>query len=106
MVHSAGFAGYEWFSQFRLDYRNGQPGLWHGVIRAWNSLDGFVLPSPPVQEDMPSENILSELLPQMVQERAEIERLRMLVSAYERGRFMRFMRWLHQIRHRLSRRDK
>ena len=37
MVRSAGFAGWEWFSEFRLDYADGQPGPYHGVIRAWNT---------------------------------------------------------------------
>jgi tRNA (mo5U34)-methyltransferase len=37
LVRSAGFAGYEWYSEFRLDYAGGQPGPYHGVIRAWNT---------------------------------------------------------------------
>jgi tRNA (mo5U34)-methyltransferase len=37
LVRSAGFGGWEWFSEFRLDYADGQPGPYHGVIRAWNT---------------------------------------------------------------------
>jgi len=37
MVQSAGFVGWEWFSEFRLDYRDGRTGHPHGVIRAWNT---------------------------------------------------------------------
>jgi tRNA (mo5U34)-methyltransferase len=37
MIESAGFKGWELFSEFRLDYRNGQPGPYHAVIRAWNT---------------------------------------------------------------------
>jgi hypothetical protein len=37
LVRSAGFTGYEWYSEFRLDYADGQPGPYHGVIRAWNT---------------------------------------------------------------------
>jgi tRNA (mo5U34)-methyltransferase len=37
MVQSAGFKGWEWVSEFRLDYRDGRPGPYHGVIRAWNT---------------------------------------------------------------------
>ncbi len=39
MFKSAGFRGWEWFSEFRLDYRNGQPGPYHAVIRAWTTAD-------------------------------------------------------------------
>jgi hypothetical protein len=39
-VASAGFAGWEWLSSFRLDYRDGTPGPYHGVIRAWNTTEG------------------------------------------------------------------
>jgi tRNA (mo5U34)-methyltransferase len=39
MVQSAGFASWEWFSEFRLDYRDGRMGHPHGVIRAWNTAD-------------------------------------------------------------------
>lgn len=34
MVRSAGFARVEWVSEFRLDFRNGGEGHWHGVVRA------------------------------------------------------------------------
>ncbi|MCX7973229.1 MAG: hypothetical protein N3B16_01835 [Candidatus Aminicenantes bacterium] len=34
MIKSAGFSRVEWFSKFRLDYRNGQPGWFHGVVHA------------------------------------------------------------------------
>lgn len=37
MIKSAGFAGWEWYSEFRLDHRNGDPGPYHGVVRAWNT---------------------------------------------------------------------
>lgn len=48
MVQSAGFAGWEWFSEFRLDYRDGRMGHPHGVIRAWNTSDRPAdLPLPP-----------------------------------------------------------
>ena len=48
MVQSAGFAGWEWFSEFRLDYRDGRVGHPHGVIRAWNSTErpADLLPPP------------------------------------------------------------
>jgi tRNA (mo5U34)-methyltransferase len=47
MVQSAGFAGWEWFSEFRLDYRDGRMGHPHGVIRAWNTSDRPADLSPP-----------------------------------------------------------
>lgn len=39
MIRSAGFKGWEWFSEFRLDFSNGEPGPFHGVIRAWNTVE-------------------------------------------------------------------
>jgi hypothetical protein len=38
------------------------------------------------------------------QQQAEIDRLRELVHAYERGRFIRLMQWVHERRHDLGRR--
>lgn len=55
MVESAGFKGWEWFSEFRLDLRNGQPGSYHAVIRAWNTLERPQLlddMDPPAKESM------------------------------------------------------
>ncbi len=37
MIKSAGFKGWEWFSEFHLDTRDGKQGLPHGLIRAWNT---------------------------------------------------------------------
>ncbi len=39
MLRSAGFKGWEWFSDFRLDFSNGEPGPYHGVVRAWNTAE-------------------------------------------------------------------
>ena len=35
MEESAGFKRWSWYSDFRLDYRDGSPGTWHGVIHAF-----------------------------------------------------------------------
>lgn len=37
MAISAGFAGVEWISDFHLNYRDGRPGPYHGVLRAYSS---------------------------------------------------------------------
>jgi tRNA (mo5U34)-methyltransferase len=37
MVKSAGFQGWEWFSAFQINTRDGVPGPYHAVIRAWNT---------------------------------------------------------------------
>ncbi len=39
MVQSSGFRGWKWVSEFQLNHRDGTPGPYHGVIRAWNELD-------------------------------------------------------------------
>jgi hypothetical protein len=45
-VRSAGFKGWEWYSEFRMDYSDGSPGPYHGVIRAWNTPE-----RPPLLDD-------------------------------------------------------
>ncbi len=98
MVKSAGFAGWEWYADFRLDYRDGRPGLYHGVIRAWNTpvkpawLDAISSPAQDLPECDPT---ASTGIAQTLRERdAEIARLQALVDGYERGRFIRLMKWL------------
>jgi tRNA (mo5U34)-methyltransferase len=39
MVQSAGFRGWEWYSDFPLRARDGNVSVYHGVIRAWNSAE-------------------------------------------------------------------
>lgn len=98
MVKSAGFAGWEWYADFRLDYRDGSSGPYHGVIRAWNTpakppwLDAISAPA----RDLPGYAPIASIgTVQTVCERdAEIARLRALVEGYERGRFIRLMKWL------------
>lgn len=99
MVQSAGFKGWEWFSEFRLDYRDGRPGPYHGVVRAWNTPNKPYLPSlePVSVEDRLSDD-LTALKQALIERDAEIARLRELVAGYERGRFIRLMKWLHDRR--------
>ena len=88
MVQSAEFTGWEWVSEFRLDYRDGQPGPYHGVIRAWSTLE------------RPNMLVAAQAgLRQTLAERdAEIARLRALVNGYERGHFIRLMKWLDSLK--------
>jgi hypothetical protein len=95
MVKSAGFKGWEWFSEFRLDYRNGQPGHNHAVIRAWNTLER---PGLLDNTDQPA----NEFMEPIVVEDPEMQRLRNLVNGYERGKYIRFMRWLHLSRQKVA----
>jgi len=95
MIECAGFKGWEWFSEFRLDYRDGGEGATHAVIRAWNTEEKPALLS---DTDLPAQRKIEPL----VLEDPEILRLRSLVSAYERLKCVRFMRWLHQYRQRIS----
>jgi tRNA (mo5U34)-methyltransferase len=97
-VQAAGFVDWEWVSDFRLDYRDGRSGPYHGVIRAWNRPSdhrGGVTPSQAEIGSTPSFSGRAD--PQ-----AEIERLQELVAAYEEGLFMRMMRWIHQWRERMG----
>ena len=99
MVQSAGFSRWEWVTEFQLDHRDGQPGFWHGVVRAWNTSEGFAAPTTPIAgnaiarpQSMPSDDLRQRL----AEQEAEIARLRALVAGYERGRFIRFMRRLRE----------
>jgi tRNA (mo5U34)-methyltransferase len=46
-VQAAGFAGWEWYADFQLDYRSGEPGPPHGVIRAWTTAERPAWLGPP-----------------------------------------------------------
>jgi hypothetical protein len=78
MVRAANFKGWEWFSEFRLNFRNGQRGAYHGVLRLWNTparpawLDDVVQPAKPFpQRRRVAEKLLrwSQQLLDRIQER-------------------------------------
>jgi hypothetical protein len=87
MIESAGFKGWRWYSEFQLDTRDQSYGCCHGVIHARNT------PQSPLANAQPPPPPDSAQLPLDVRD-AEIARLRELVAGYERGRFIRAMRWL------------
>jgi hypothetical protein len=95
MIQCAGFKGWEWFSEFRMDYRDGRAGAYHAVIRAWNTPEKPALLS---DTDLPAK---AEIMP-VALENPEIQRLKSLVSAYERMKCVRFMRWLHPYRRKVA----
>jgi tRNA (mo5U34)-methyltransferase len=105
MALSAGFGAIEWHSEFRLDFRDGSPGPYHGVLHAFKDparrsprarlreeiLAGLHQPAPtptPQPAAAPPQDEAPTL-------RAEIARLNALVQGYEQGRFIRFTKWLH-----------
>lgn len=94
MVECAGFKGWEWFSEFRLDYRNGQAGAWHAVMRAWNT------PHRPALLD-DTDQPVAGLRPLVETANPELSRLQAQLSAYEDMKCVRFMRWLHPYRQKL-----
>jgi tRNA (mo5U34)-methyltransferase len=87
MVESAGFKTWRWFSEFQLDTRDQDPGLYHGVIHAWNT------PQPQLGKDQAPPPRAPDKSPPDPRD-AEIARLQELVAGYEAGRFIRAMRWL------------
>jgi hypothetical protein len=100
MVQSAGFAGWEWVSEFRLDYADGRPGNPHGVIRAWNGTESYNPPTqrPPATPDPETPETPAVLRQALAERDAEIAHLEELVAGYRRGRFIRLMEWLHRLR--------
>jgi tRNA (mo5U34)-methyltransferase len=100
MVESAGFARWEWVSEFRLDYADGSPGNPHAVIRAWNGsgLHNSSTERPPAVMESETPETLAVLRHTLAERDAQIARLEALVAGYRRGRFMRLMEWLHRVR--------
>ena len=103
-VQSANFAGWEWVSEFRLDYRDGQPGAYHGVIRAWTDqrrqASQAVLKTADKAVDVADGE--EELGRMLAKRAAEITRLQALIAGYERGRFIRLMRRAQEWRRKVS----
>jgi tRNA (mo5U34)-methyltransferase len=95
MIKSAGFKGWEWFSEFRLDYRDGSPGPYHGVIRAWNTNEK---PDLLADTDLPA----ADSGQPMIVEDPEIERLRNLVRGFEKMRCVRLAQWLNKWRNKVA----
>jgi tRNA (mo5U34)-methyltransferase len=94
MIRSVGFQGWEWFSEFRLDYRNRQPGLYHAVIHAWNT------PHRPrllADTDQPPPNLVESTITEL----SEVQQLRNMVTTYEKMKYIRFVHWLHPYREKL-----
>jgi tRNA (mo5U34)-methyltransferase len=102
MVQTAGFASWEWISEFRLDFRDGRPGLHHGVIRAWNT-EGH---PPSTSKQSPGNTSQTQDSPtrlklELVKRDAEIAHLKEMVAGYERGRFIRLMRHINKWRRKI-----
>lgn len=95
MAVSAGFVGIEWISDFRLDYRDGTPGPYHGVLHAYPTTEHWTSHTLHRDEviaryrDNRNRSDLEDI-------RAEVKRLEALVAGYERGLFIRFTRWLNR----------
>ena len=101
MVQSAGFAGWEWYSEFRLDYRDGRVGPYHAVIRAWNTRERPAMltatgasPRPPLAAPALWEDRIAAA-------DREIARLHGVVNTYHQMKFIRLVQWLHPHRERI-----
>ena len=101
LVRSAGFTGWEWYSEFALDYADGTPGPYHGVIRAWTTparpamLDAAGPPPGAAKAPPPSWEA------RLAASEREIARLHEVVNTYQRMKFNRLVEWLHPFRQRL-----
>jgi tRNA (mo5U34)-methyltransferase len=105
MAASAGFAGIEWIGEFTLDRSDGTPGPLHGVLHAWKSTAGWgpnVIPATELSRESLSDLRDPEVvwLRSLIAERdREIGWLRDLVRGYERGWYIRVMRYLRGFPH-------
>ena len=88
MIKSAGFTGWEWFSEFHANTRDGHQGPYHGLIRAWNTPDR---PQILDHTDQPSNEISSPIKGSQ----SEVQHLREQVNQYESMRIIRLIRWFN-----------
>lgn len=109
MVKSAGFRGWQWWSDFALDYSDGSPGPYHGVIHAWNTEErpnwlpdlstqpqlstAQPIPIIPVADATPTVDESIEEL------RRERDAWRTLAEGYAKGRVMRLLNWMNRTLH-------
>lgn len=102
LVASAGFTGWEWYSEFALDYADGTPGPYHGVIRAWNTpgRPALLATGPSPRPPRPAPPSWEE---RVAASAREIDRLHGVVNTYQGMKFVRFVQWLHPFRERLGR---
>lgn len=88
MITSAGFKGWEWFSEFRLDHTDRRPhGPYHGVIRAWNTSNR---PSIFDDTDQP-ETRLPNSIPIL---ESETDKLNNVAENHEQMSYFRLKRYL------------
>jgi tRNA (mo5U34)-methyltransferase len=102
LVQSAGFSGWEWFSEFRLDYADGTPGPYHAVIRAWNTPTRPALLPRAADAGLarPPQRTLADKL---ADQDGELARLHQVIDGYQAMTFVRVVRWLHPYRQRVRR---
>jgi tRNA (mo5U34)-methyltransferase len=96
MIKSAGFTGWEWFSEFRMDYRNGEPGPYHAVVRAWVSPERPAMLADADSYQFQPLNILPAREPD-----PELDALRARLSLHESTKYARLIRWLRPYREQL-----
>jgi len=106
MAVCAGFIGIEWVSEFRLDYRDGSPGPYHGVLHAYKTTEGWgprtVHRDALIAQQPQAMKKHRRLMDELAAREKEIEQLKAVINGYESGRFIRFMHWLHKHRRRES----
>ncbi len=89
MMACAGFVGIEWISEFQLNYRNQSIGPYHGVLHAYKTVENWTPQTRHRDEILERQQHTTRTRAQ-----GEIERLKAIIGDYERGRFIRFMRWI------------
>jgi CTP:molybdopterin cytidylyltransferase MocA len=101
LIESAGFAGWEWYSEFALDYADGTPGPYHGVIRAWNTPERpsmLAAAGPAPQPPRPAPPSWEDRLEAQAR---ELARLHGVIDGYQAMKFVRLVQWLHPYRQRI-----
>ena len=103
LVRSAGFTGWEWYSEFALDYADGTPGPYHGVIRAWTTPDRPAMLAAAGPSPRPAKAPPQSWEERLAVSEREIGRLHGVVNTYQAMTFNRLVQWLHPHRQRMRR---
>lgn len=94
MAVTAGFVGIEWVSEFNLDYRDGSPGPYHGVLHAYKTTQDWSAATRHRDDVIAAyQNQPVDRLEQIQQEN---ERLNARLVEYEQSRLLRLALRLRQ----------
>jgi len=101
MAVAAGFMGIAWVGEFRLDYRDGSPGTYHGVLHAYKTLQNWSADTRHRDEVICQYQ--GHATSRETQLKRQVEQLQATVDRIEHSRILRAAKLLQGFLARLSR---